>query len=472
MQGHSPARLKKGAEAGILSVHMTKDLTTGKPLGLLVKFSIPLLLGNIFQQFYNIVDAVIVGKFVGLNSLTAVGASASVNFLILGFCIGSCYGFTVPIAQRFGAKDYSTMRRYIVQAEYLAGALAVIITVVTAVLCGDILHMIKTPAVIYDEAYIYQLVIFLGIPFTILYNLLAAVIRALGDSKTPFIFLAVATVINIFGDLFCVVVLKMGVLGAALATVASQALSGLFCLIYMRKKYGILRTEPEERRPNARECRMLLAMGVPTGLVSSITAIGSIMLQSAVNGLSVASVSAYAVALKLKQLFICPYDAIGSAMGTFVGQNLGAGKIKRIREGLRVSLIIGIVYSAFACLVMNLFVGNLAGLFMDTSQTEVLAQVKQFLSITSYFYWILDFLCVYRSSVLGMGHSALAMYAGLLEMLARTAMSIFVIPALGFIAVCYTDQTAWFSAAAYLVVIFYVLLGREVKKMAAAGRAA
>lgn len=442
---------------------MTKDLTEGRPITLLFRFAIPLVLGNLFQQFYNIIDAMIVGNMLGINSFSAVGASASVNFLILGFCIGICVGLAIPIAQEFGAKDYSKMRKLIANSYFVAGMVALVITVVTAFLCDDILNWMKTPQLIRGEAYTYQLVIFLGIPFTILYNILASIIRAMGDSKTPFYFLVASTVGNIFLDIFCIGVLKMGVAGAGVATICSQGLSGIACFIYMKKKFRILDYEAGERTIERKYVLRLLSVGIPMGLQTSITAIGSIMLQSAVNSLGTIEVASYAAALKIKGVFICPYDAVGSAVATFCGQNLGAGKIDRLRKGIRSGLIIGTIWSVIAFTALQLFTTNISLLFIDGSEGEVIKCVNQFMHTTSYFYVALAVLGVYRYSVQGVGYSKIALFSGLVEMIARTFMSLVMIPRFRFTAVTFTDQTAWVSAAIFCVTAFYIIYNKIVK---------
>ena len=448
-----------------MKIVMTKDLTVGKPFTLLLRFAIPLVLGNLFQQLYNLVDAIIVGQFLGINALSAVGASASVNFLILGFCIGICVGLAIPIAQKFGAKDFVMMRRFVANSYYLALAFAAAITLTTALLCDNILNWMKTPDVIKADAYTYQLIIFLGIPFTILYNILASVIRALGDSKTPFFFLVLSTMCNILLDLICIVVLKMGVAGAGLATIFSQGISGVACLFYMRRKYEILRFNTGEKRIDFSVCMTLLSVGIPMGLQTSITAIGSIMLQTAVNSLGALEVAGYAAALKIKGIFICPFDGIGSAVATFCGQNLGARKYERLRQGIRSGVCIGFIWCIFTFITLQLFTENIALLFVNTTEKEVLAFVRQFMHTTSYFYPALAILGSYRFAVQGVGYSKLAMLAGMLEMIARTFMSVVMIPRFRFTAVSFTDQTAWISAAIFSTVAFYVIYNNKIKKI-------
>lgn len=290
----------------------TKELTAGRPLTLILNFTLPLLLGNLLQQTYSLVDAVIVGRFLGINALASVGASTSVVFLILGFCNGCCGGFGIPVAQKFGARDYATMRRLVFVSLKLSAVMSVAIALVTSLLCGDILRIMRTPDNIFPGAYAYLLITFIGVPCTFFYNLLACIIRALGDSRTPFWFLLFSTVLNIILDLFCILVLKWGVAGAGIATVVSQGLSAWLCYRYMMSRFEILRAQPGERRFNGRLARQLLGIGVPMGLQFSITAIGSIMLQSANNALGTACVAAFTAAMRIKMFFMCPLESSAS----------------------------------------------------------------------------------------------------------------------------------------------------------------
>ena len=272
---------------------MTKDLTKGSPVKLIISFAVPLLFGFLFQQFYNLVDTMIVGQFLGVDALAAVGATrplsglitGSINFLVIGFCMGVCNGFAIPVSHKFGAGDYVGMRKYVANCAWLGLAFSVIMTVVTAILCRDILVWMKTPANIIDGAHNYIFIIFIGIPTVFLYNIVAGVIRATGDSKTPVVFLVLSSIINIVLDLYFIISLHMGVAGAAWATVISQGVSGVACLVYMVKKFEILRIHREEWKVDGHMMMVLCGMGVPMGLQYSITAIGSVVLQGAVNGL-------------------------------------------------------------------------------------------------------------------------------------------------------------------------------------------
>lgn len=444
---------------------MTKDLTVGKPLQLILQFSIPLVFGNLFQQMYNMVDTVIVGRYLGLSALTSVGATTSINFLIIGFCLGTCAGLAVPIAQQFGAKNYGKMRSFVMNAAYVSIFLAALLTVLTCLLCDNILTWMGTPQEFYQGAYEYLFVIFLGIPFTFLYNVASGIIRAMGDSKTPFYFLVLSTVLNIVLDLLFIIVFKMGTAGAAWATILAQAVSGILCFFYMRRKYEVLKTERQERKVRLDYIKTLFVMGVPMGLQYSITAIGSIMLQSAVNALGTTIVSAYTAALKVKQLAMCPYDAFATASATFGSQNLGAGKIRRIKEGLRSAILIAVIYSIGIGLVLIFAGSKIALLFVSADETEVLRLIQQILTCAGFFYFFLAFLNCTRQTIQGLGYSAVAMFAGCSELVARGVMSLFVIPAFGFIAVCFTDQLAWIAATAVVVPVFLAIIKRLEKRM-------
>lgn len=434
---------------------MTKDMTTGSPMKLILRFTLPLLLGNIFQQMYNLIDSVIVGRALGINELSAVGASSSILFLIIGFVNGTCSGFAIPVAQSFGAKNESDVRRYVFNAAILSAGFAVVLTVCTCLHCRNILLWMGTPDEILQHAYEYLFVIFVGIPFTFFYNILAGILRSLGDSRTPFLFLIISTVLNIIGDFFFILFCHMGVMGAALATILAQAVSGVLCFFFLRRRFQILKMQKEERVYDRAKVRKLIAIGVPMGLQFSITAIGSIMLQTAINGLGTTFVAAYAAAVKLKMLALCPFEAIANAMATFGGQNLGAGKLDRIRTGIKDSIFVGILYGILAAVVVHFGGRTMTQMFVDSSNTKVLDLAAQYLNTIGIFFFVLAFLNILRSTIQGLGYSAPAFFAGLFEMVARTIMALAFIPAFGYAAACYTDAAAWVSAALFLIPLFF-----------------
>ena len=442
-----------------------KEMTSGASFPLILNFTLPLLLGNLLQQTYSLMDAAIVGKYLGINALASVGASTSVVFLILGFCTGCCSGFSIPVAQKFGARDYVTMRRFISVSLKISGVMSVALAIITSLLCAFILRTMQTPENIFDGAYIYLLITFIGIPCTFYYNLLSGIIRALGDSKTPFWFLLLSSVLNIILDLFCIIVLGWGVAGAAIATVFSQGVSSVLCYIYMNRKYEILKTTPSERRFRSDIARQLLGIGVPMGLQFSITAIGSIMLQSSNNALGTACVAAFTAAMRIKMFFMCALDSLGIAMATYSGQNYGAGKPVRIWQGIKSSYVMMMVYVAAINIVIWCFAEKFALLFIDPSETEVIKDTALFLHINLSFFPLLGSLIILRYTIQGAGYTKLAMFSGVSEMVARIMVSLVVVPLFGYLGVCYGDPTAWLFANLFLTPAF-IYVYRRLKLIA------
>ena len=434
---------------------MTKDMTQGSPMKLILGFSIPILLGTLFQQCYSIVDTVIVGRFLGVDSLAAVGATGSVTFLTIGFCVGICSGFAIPLSHKFGAGDHVGLRRYTANCVWLTVGFALIMTILTVLLCRDILVAMKTPGNIIEEAYAYLIIIFRGIPVVFLYNMVAAVIRSLGDSKTPVLFLVLASILNIVLDLFFIINLNMGVEGAALATVLSEAISGAACLVYMIRKFEILHIKKEEWKPDAHMMSTLCGMGIPMGLQYSITAIGSVILQSATNTLGSTAVAAVTAASRIGNFLGSPFDAMGNTMATYGGQNVGAKKLERIGVGLKDCVTLGIGYAVIALLVSICFGRPLALLFVDGAETEIIANVRLYLVINTCGYSLLALVNIIRFLIQGMGFPKFAILAGVLEMLARSLVAFVLVPVLGFIGTCLGDPAAWIFADAFLIPAYF-----------------
>ncbi len=434
---------------------MTRDMTNGSPMKLILGFSIPLFFGFLFQQFYSLVDTLIVGRFLGKENLAAVGATGSINFLIIGFCMGICSGFAIPVSHKFGAKDPKGMRRVVANCIWLAVAFAAVMTVLTTILCRPILVLMKTPSNILEASYNYIWVIFLGIPVTFLYNMTSGVIRAMGDSRTPVIFLLMSSFLNIGLDLFFIINLHWGVQGAAWATVISQGVSGVCCLLFMIKKFEILRIRRDEWAPDKHLMGTLCGMGVPMGLQYSITAIGSVILQSATNTLGSDAVAAVTAAGRISGFLACPFDALGSTMATYGGQNVGAGRLDRISRGLRSCVILGAGYSVIALLVSIFLGGPLATLFLDVSEKAIIGNVKFFLVMNTVFYFSLALVNIVRFLIQGMGFPAFAILAGVFEMVARAVAGFVLVPLFGFTGVTLGSPIAWILADAFLIPAYF-----------------
>lgn len=442
----------------------SRDMTEGSPTKLILAFLIPMLFGLLFQQLYNMVDTIIVGKYLGVKALAAVGSTGSINFMIVGFCIGICSGFAIPVAQKFGEKNEKALRQYVYNGAWLAIAFAAVMTFTVCLLCRDILIWMKTTDDIIDGAYAYIFVIFLGIPVTYLYNLLSGIIRSMGDSTTPLYFLLISSVLNIVLDLFTIVVLKMGVAGAAWATVISQAVSGILCLIYIRKKFTILRIEGDEWKPDKHAMWVLCSMGIPMGLQYSITAIGSVVLQTAVNSLGSLAVASVTAGGKISMFFCCVFDGMGATMATYGGQNVGAGKLDRIDKGMKVCVIMGAAYAVVALVVMYFFSDVIALLFVDAAETEILQNARQFLLMNAVFYFPLALVNIVRFMIQGLGYSTFAIIAGICEMAARVLVG-FSVGYFGYNAVCFANPAAWIAADLFLVPAYFYVMKRLRRKM-------
>lgn len=433
---------------------MVKDMTNGSPSKHILGFAVPMLFGMLFQQFYNLVDTIIVGKTLGVEALAGVGATGSINFMIIGFCMGVCNGFVIPVAQCFGAKKPADLRKYVFNGYICSIVFAIVLTLASVIFCRRILIVMNTPEDIIDHAYNYIVVIFIGIPTVFLYNMVSGVIRSLGDSKTPVVFLVLSSIINVVLDFFLILVCKMGVAGAGWATVTSQLISGLTCLIYMYKKYDILKGDKSERVLDRRFITNLCMNGVPMGLQYSITAIGSTILQAAVNTLGSTYVAAMTAGSKMFNFTCCPFDALGSTMATYAGQNVGAAKIKRLGQGVRSAMIIGSVYSVLSLIALYFTTDYIALLFVNASETTIIALTRQFILASACFYIPLTGVNVVRFCIQGMGFSVFAISAGILEMIGRAFAAIILIPSIGFMGACLASPIAWIAADAFLFPAF------------------
>ena len=433
---------------------MTTDMTTGNPVKLILLFSIPLLIGNIFQQFYSMADTIIVGRFLGVKSLAAVGSTGSLTFLILGFIMGLSSGFSVLVSQRFGANDDEGVRFAVGNAVILSIISTVIITTISTILAKPLLLMINTPVDIIDEAYKYLSVIFLGMSSAFFYNTMSSILRALGDSKTPLYFLIIACILNIILDLVFITIFKIGITGAALATVISQGVSGLLCLIYTSKKFPILKLEKKHFILDKELCKSHLSIALPMALQFSITAIGTIVLQSAINSFGSIAVAANTASIKVEQLVMQPSVTFGVTMATYVAQNLGAGNIKRIDEGVKKCTMINVVIGIIGGIVLILFGESIIKIFVSNPDSQVLAYARQYLTIEAFFLIPLSLIFIYRNTLQGMGHTFMPMMAGVCELVSRTMVAFTLPSIIGYTSICIAGPVAWVAAIIPLFITY------------------
>ena len=443
----------------------TESMTDGAPSYAILKFAIPLILGYLLQQTYLIIDTIIVGRWIGVGALAAVGASSSIMFLIMGFCNGSCAGFAIPVAQAFGAGDYRKMRCYVSNAMRIALVLAIVITLLSCFLCDKILQMVNTPKDVFNDAYIFLFLQFCAIPFTIAYNLLSGQIRALGNSKQPFYFLIASSVLNILLDIVFILLCGMGVEGAGIATLLSQVFASLSCWWFIKRHMTILVPKGDERQFDNKKISILLNNGVPMGLQFSITSIGIIMLQSANNALGTVYVASFTAAIRIKYLFTCVLENIGVAMATYCGQNLGAKKLSRIKTGINDAMWLMLAYFAITVAIIYPFADNMMMLFVNGNEQDVILNAARLMRISNWFYPALGILVILRYSIQGLGYSNLSMMSGVMEMIARCGVSIWLVPILAWTGICYADPVAWIMADIFLIPAYFWLIKRLRKQL-------
>ena len=440
---------------------MEKNMATGSPGKNILYFALPVFAGNLFQQIYNVVDTVIVGKFVSTEALAAVGSTGTINFMILGFMTGLMAGITVLTSQRFGAEDMRGMRRSVASAGMIAIVATIILTAISLLGMHHLLVLMNTPDDIFDDAYQYIMIICAGILVQALYNLFACILRALGNSKVPLYFLLFSASMNIILDLVSIIVLKMGVAGAAYATVISQGVSAVLCFIYMVKKVPILHLTREDFHVEGRLIKNQLAVGLPMAFQYSITAIGTTMVQMALNTLGSTYVAAFTAASKCEQMAGQAYIALGSAMATFAAQNVGAGRYDRVRKGFARATMFGFIFSVVIGLVMYFFGYIVTGLFVTGDATQIEGMVDTYMKYTALFLIPLTVVNVYRNGIQGMGYGLLPMTAGIAELVGRGSVALIAIHYHSYAGVCLASPMAWILASALLLTMYFAIMKKH-----------
>ena len=435
------------------------DLTIGSPVRKILLFTLPLLAGNLFQQLYNMVDMMIVGTTINTNALAAVGATGSVSFLVIGFAQGLTAGFSVITAQHYGAGEEEKVRRSVAVSLVLSVACAVFITVLSILIAAPLLRIMQTPQDIFEDALSYLSVVCLGTTATVFFNLFSSILRALGDSRTPLLFLIIACLLNIGLDFAFILGLSMGVAGAAWATILSQLVSALLCLFYSIKKFPILRLKRVDFQITRSLVSQHLSIGVAMGLQSSMTTISVLIFQVAVNQLGMVSVKAYSAAAKICQLTLQPMSSLGITMATYSAQNFGAQKIKRIRTGVRQGAFIAIAFALAGCLLVHLAGRSLIGLFgIGSEEIQVADQAQLYLSVTSSFYILFGLWSVFRNALQGMGYTRIPMLSAGLEIVLRIICSFGFTSFAGFLGISFVDPVTWAGALALLMTGYFAAI--------------
>ncbi len=437
---------------------MVKDMTVGNPTKLIFSFSVPMLVGNIFQQFYSMVDTIIVGRYVSIQALAAVGVTGSLTFLVLGFVMGLTTGFSVIVSQYFGLNDEKQLRKSVAMSVYLSLILSIVITIISLLFARTLLNFMNTPSDIIDDASLYINIIFAGTIASVFYNLLSSVLRALGDSKTPLMFLIISSIINIVLDLVFIINFHMGVAGAAYATIIAQAISCVLCFIYIKKRFPILNLSKNDWKIEKNIIAKLLDIGVPTAFQSSVTAIGVMVIQAAVNNFGSIIVAAYTAAIKVEQLATQPALTFGLAMATYTGQNLGAGKLDRIRTGIKKCIMISAAFCIIGGILIIIFGRNITMLFVSGTEEEisqVLDAAQIYLNAVSAFFWLLGLLFIYRNALQGLGNAKIPLLSGFIELVMRVGVAFTLSNYIGYTGICLASPIAWVGATVLLITAFY-----------------
>ena len=440
-------------------------MTTGSPTKLIIRFMIPMFLGNLFQQFYNVVDSIVAGQFLGVQALAAIGSTGSLMFFVIGWLNGLTSGFAIMVAQCFGAKKEDRMRHYVAMSVYLSVAFALVMTIGLTLANEPILRLMNYSEESMPEVKAYMGIIYAGLLVTVAYDALSAFLRALGDSRSPLYFLMISAGINVFLDIVFIVVMGMGVEGCAYATVIAQAISAFCCFIYIVKKYPILHLKKEDFRYSWNSVKKLLGLGIPMALQFSITAIGTIIVQGAVNVYGETYMAGFSAAGKLQNILTTVFVAFGATVATYVGQNRGAGRIDRVREGVRCTQYMILAWSVIVMILMFFFGKYMTCIFVNSSETDVLAVSVEYFHTVFWCYPFLGSIFLYRNTLQGMGYGLVPMMGGIFELAARTIIVLLVAGRTSFRGVCLADPAAWIAALIPLVPYYIYIMRKQKQKI-------
>ena len=431
---------------------MQKNMTSGSPLSLMVGFVIPIFVGNLFQQLYLMSDTLIVSRLLGVEALAAVGSVSPFSYMVVGFAQGLTMGFTAILSQRFGAGDNEGMRKVYAMSTLLSVLISFLLSIVFTLLSRPMLKLVNTPDNILDMAVEYISIIYIFLIFQVLYNLYAGVLRSLGDSKSPLVFMIISAITNIILDIIAIAVFHMGVF--------SQGLSAILSFIYIKKKFTILTPSKEEKKYDRSLSKVLLKVGLPGAFQYSITAISCILVQASLNNFGSDSVAAYSVANKIENMVTQFYPALGIGISTFAGQNLGAGKLKRVRKGFRVSVYLNIAYSIFALIICQSFASPMSKLFIDsnTSSPVVIEESILYVTTMSLFFIPLGFIFIFRTGCQGLGSGKIPMISAIIELVARTCTAFSLPYFFGFLGICYSNAVSWISAGLLLPIVYLAFM--------------
>ena len=443
-----------------------QTLTAGKPMPMILKFFFPLFVGNVFQQLYNMVDTIIVGHYVGTGALAAVGSTGTIMFLVMGFAIGMTTGFTVITAQKFGAEDIEGVKRSVANGFILAVITIVLLTVASVYFMNPLLHLMNTPADIYEDAYTYIITICYGSFALVFYNLFSAYSRAMGNSKVPLFFLVFSAILNVILDLVFIINFKLGVMGAALATDCAQGISAILCLIYLLRHFKILVPRREHWYLSWHMTKKQLNVAVPMALQFAITASGTMVMQTAINLFGSEAVAAFTASSKLCNLLTQGFPSVGQTMATYVGQNYGKGDLKRIRAGVRSSMVLVVIYALIAAAGMIVFLRPALEMFFDSGvdMDAMVVWAKPYIYMAAACFIPLGMIFIFRNTMQGCGRGLLPLMGGIVEFAARLIAAVIAMQIMNYTLAVACDPLAWVAAGIYTFVAYLFMMKKLEKQ--------
>jgi len=435
-----------------------QDMTKGNPTKLIVLFALPLLLGNIFQQLYQLADLIIVGRLIGINALAAVGATIPIYFLFLFITFGFTNGLTVITAQCFGAKDYKAMHSSIAHCIIASLILGAVISISLLTFLSPLLKIMNVPQEIMSDAHIFMFILSAGMILTIFFNLLSGFLRAVGDSKTPLYFLVFASIINILLNLFLISVMKMGVSGSAFGTIIAISVSVATCLLYIKKRYPILHLKKSDWKIRWNFMRKHLDVAIPMTVQFAILALSMLILQSVCNSFGTEIIAAFSSAIRIEQLATQPLLALGIAMTTYSAQNWGAAKLHRIRQGVRSSAFMSFIFSISLAVLVRFIGEDMIAIFIDKNNPKVISIACEYLNISTMFYFFLGMIFVFRNALQGMGKAIIPLYASIMELAVRSFAAIWLAKQIGYVGIFYAGPIAWLGACLVVTVGYWLTI--------------
>ncbi len=439
---------------------MTKDLTKGNPFRVIIAYLIPVFFSLLLQTLYSVTDAAIVGQTLGANALGGISATGNLTSVTLGIFTGLNSGFCIPIANAFGAADYSRLRKCVANGAYLCAGAAILSVFLLAPLAGAMLTALKTTPEHFPHAVSYLRIVLLGAPFSLMYNFCGGIIRSMGDSKMPTLFLALSAVVNVVLDLLLILAFRMGTSGAALATVLSQAAAGISCLVYMTRKLTVLRFSPGEWKPEKNTILLLLRSGIPMGMQSALVCLGPLVQRPALNALGSDVLNALSVTSRINGVLLCPISTIGHSIGYYYGQNVGAHKPDRIRQGFRVGIFLSVIFCVLTTALAFFFTKPLTSLFLQNPAPEMIEKVRISLLITNAATVFCGLCSTYKPAIQAMGYSSLVLFPCFAETGVQILGAFILIPRFGFIGANLSTALAWITVACAVIPMGYRCLGK------------